>query len=166
MCSFDMAHLQYHVDALIKDKSRYSSQSFGNGGRLHQKSYLCFLGLVLMSPRTWMSEKSILNLLSSVAILTGHTDQSENAVCSAMQVSSDKEQNQCFFFFFLLRLLDEEIRSKPLWTHARRSWSMRLIFPPMKTRILQSPHLLLLVSRKGISRVRPADTNTHFTEGS
>ena len=100
MCSFDMAHLQYHVDALIKDKSRYSSQSFGNGGRLHQKSYLCFLGLVLMSPRTWMSEKSILNLLSSVAILTGHTDQNENAVCSAMQVSSDKEQNQCFFCFF------------------------------------------------------------------
>lgn len=38
--------------------------------RLHQKSYLCFLGLVLMSPRTLMSEKSILNLLSSVAILT------------------------------------------------------------------------------------------------
>lgn len=56
-----------------------------------------------------MSEKSILNLLSSVAILTGHTDQNENAVCSAMQVSSDKEQNQCFVFF-LLRLLDEEIR--------------------------------------------------------
>ncbi|TNN28332.1 hypothetical protein EYF80_061522 [Liparis tanakae] len=42
--------------------------------------------------------------------------------------------------------------------HARRSWSMRLIFPPMKTRILQSFHLLLLVSRKGISSVRPADT--------
>lgn len=33
------------------------------------RSYLCFLGLVLMSPRTMMSEKSILNRLSSVAIL-------------------------------------------------------------------------------------------------
>lgn len=49
-------------------------------------------------------------------------------------------------------------------THARRSWSMRLILPPMKTRILQSPHLLLLVSRNGMSRVRPANTNTHFTD--
>lgn len=48
-------------------------------------------------------------------------------------------------------------------THARRSWSMRLILPPMKTRILQSPHLLLLVSRNGMSRVRPANINTHFT---
>lgn len=47
-------------------------------------------------------------------------------------------------------------------THARRSWSMRLIFPPMKTRILQSPHLLLLVSRKGISRVRPVNKNTLY----
>lgn len=49
-------------------------------------------------------------------------------------------------------------------THARRSWSMRLILPPMKTRILQSPHLLLLVSRNGMSRVRPASTNTHFID--
>lgn len=35
---------------------------------------------------------------------------------------------------------------------------MRLILPPMKTRIRQSPHLPLLVSRKGMSRVRPAIT--------
>lgn len=40
-------------------------------------------------------------------------------------------------------------------SYARRSWSILLIFPPMKTRILQSFHLFLLVSRYGISKVRP-----------
>lgn len=34
-----------------------------------RKTYCSFLGLVFMSPRTVMSEKSILNLLSRVAIL-------------------------------------------------------------------------------------------------
>ena len=50
-------------------------------------------------------------------------------------------------------------------SHTRRSRSMRLTFPPMKTRILQSPHLLRLVSRYGISSVRPGthtDTNPEF----
>lgn len=34
-----------------------------------KKTYCSFLGLVFTSPRTVMSEKSILNLLSRVAIL-------------------------------------------------------------------------------------------------
>lgn len=39
---------------------------------------------------------------------------------------------------------------------------MRLILPPMKTRMRQSPHLPLLVSRKGMSRVRPVITDTRL----
>ena len=36
-----------------------------------QQSHLSFFGLVLMSPRTVMSEKSIRNLLRRVAMLNG-----------------------------------------------------------------------------------------------
>ena len=41
-----------------------------------ETTYCSFLGLVLMSPSTVMSEKSILNLLSSVAIL--HRNRNRN----------------------------------------------------------------------------------------
>lgn len=41
-------------------------------------TYCSFLGLVLMSPSTVMSEKSILNLLSRVAIL--HTNNRDGSI--------------------------------------------------------------------------------------
>lgn len=60
-------HIRFPLDC-AEMKTNQSAEQWGSAG-----SYLCFLGLVLMSPRTLMSEKSILKRLSRVAILPAHS---------------------------------------------------------------------------------------------
>ena len=60
---------------------------------LLQLSHLSFLGLVLMSPRTVMSEKSMRNLLRRVAMLNGWKKQLLVNTCTTLHTSLPVEIN-------------------------------------------------------------------------